>query len=129
MKTITEFSGNILRDAAKVPRKVAEAATAETAASEEGATAAAAATPEEGAPAGGEGAGGGEAGGARGKKPAMVPDADAIGAALSISGDKLARLVDALIVVGNRVETVKRVVVVAPENAPASAKKQGEFCY
>jgi hypothetical protein len=48
---------------------------------------------------------------------------------MSIKGDRLARLMDALEVMRDRADNVRLVRVMSGENPPPGAKKQGEFYY
>ena len=48
---------------------------------------------------------------------------------MKLSGDRLTRLVEALDVVGNRVDNVRLVRVLSGEDPPPNAKKQGDFYY
>ena len=57
------------------------------------------------------------------------PEAEAVGAALQVQGDRLTRLMEALDVVGRRVAQVRLVRVVQGESAPSGAQKRGEFFY
>src|SRR4051812_4231881 len=52
-----------------------------------------------------------------------------LGTELAVSGDKLARLVEALEAVGDKAERVRLVRVFAAEEQPPGAKKIGEFNY
>ncbi|HEX7509553.1 MAG TPA: translation initiation factor 2, partial [Polyangia bacterium] len=57
------------------------------------------------------------------------PEAEAVGAALQVQGDRLSRLMEALDVVGRRVAQVRLVRVIQGETAPAGAQKRGDFFY
>ena len=57
------------------------------------------------------------------------PEAEAVGAAMQVEGDRLARLMEALDVAGRRVGQVRLVRVIQGENAPQGAQKRGEFYY
>ena len=57
------------------------------------------------------------------------PEAEAVGAAMQVQGDRLARLMEALDVVGRRVAQVRLVRVIQGEPAPSGAQKRGEFFY
>src|SRR5579862_3393311 len=52
-----------------------------------------------------------------------------LGAELNVTGDRLARLVEALEAVGDKVERVRLVRVFAAPDEPKGAKKVGEFLY
>jgi translation initiation factor IF-2 len=162
MKTITEFSGVLLQRAAQVPElppeptpppepeavpapeAAVEAEAGEQTAPVEGEGEAAA--PVEGeaaAPVEGEASPGdegetperGRRGSGRPKAQVAPPrrfDVEAIGAAVGLSGDRLAQLVEALKIVGRRVGDVRRVRVVSlaeGERPPENARKEGEVYY
>ena len=57
------------------------------------------------------------------------PEAEAVGALLQVQGDRLARLMEALDVVGNRAAQVRLVRVLQGEDAPSGSQKRGEFYY
>ena len=57
------------------------------------------------------------------------PEAEAVGAALQVQGDRLTRLMEALDVVGRRAAQVRLVRVVQGDPAPVGAQKRGEFLY
>ena len=57
------------------------------------------------------------------------PEAEAVGAELQFQGDRLARLMEALDVVGNRSAQVRLVRVLQGEDAPSGSQKRGEFYY
>jgi hypothetical protein len=158
VKTITEFTGNILRQAAQVGRIEGqeESQAAPPAAQEQPAPESLEAAPEEDAGAL-EGAApepaeappevAGDVAAdtaeppppAEPAEPAEPPppppprfDAEKIAAALNLSGDRLARLVEALTLAEKKLDSVQRVRVVVPaegEAPPAGARKQGDFYY
>lgn len=155
MKTITEFSGSVLRAAAQARAQVAAhrreesfggaptggeavhaGGPAEAAPSVEGAEAAAQASVENipAAPNAGDSPGAASSG--EGAMTPEVPKAlatpaemEAISAAVGVQGDRLMRLVEALHVVGKKVEQVRLVRVYGSGEAPANAKKLGEYQY
>src|SRR4051812_39822765 len=55
--------------------------------------------------------------------------AERLGAEVAVTGDRLARLVDALEAVGDKAERVRLVRVFAAEHEPKGARKIGEFNY
>jgi hypothetical protein len=57
------------------------------------------------------------------------PEAEAVGAATGIQGDRLSRLMEALAVVGKRAAGVRLVRVLSGDKPPANAQKKGEFYY
>src|SRR6185369_8723409 len=61
--------------------------------------------------------------------PGTGPAAEAVGEALQMSGDRLARLMEALSVVGNRVGSVRLVRVLSGDKPPPNAQKRGDFFY
>src|SRR5436190_1687092 len=126
MKTVTEFPGILLRQAADIQRAFKASQPAP-----EPAPAAEAPTDEErAAPESSEG----EAAPAAEAAPAEPaagtgPDAEAVGEGLQVSGDRLARLMEALSVVGNRVGAVRLVRVLSGDKPPPNAQKRGDFYY
>jgi len=158
MKTITEFSGILLRQAAeaqqayraahpqaetappevtteRAPEAQAEAATP-TDETVGDAPPAAEAAADDGAAAVAES--GGESAGDTAAEPAAEapaldlgtgPEAEAVGAAMQILGDRLSRLMEALAVAGRRASGVRLVRVLSGENPPANAQKKGDFYY
>jgi hypothetical protein len=57
------------------------------------------------------------------------PEAEAVGEALQVEGDRLSRLMEALDVVGRRVAQVRLVRVLQGENPPQGAQKRGDYYY
>jgi hypothetical protein len=136
MKTVTEFSASVLASAAKFVKLPEPAGKGRPAAP----------APAEGAPAepppaaAAEGAAPAEAPAAPVEAPAAPAEAPAaaaasvdeagLTAALGIGGDRLARLVDALTVVGPLLGQVLKVRVLSGEETPPpGAKKVGDFYY
>src|SRR5262245_47977923 len=132
MKTITEFSGSVLRAAAQAQRSRPAAPRVS-----EGSVP---------APEGGAGEPPGHDASVEPAAqtdshqegtttPVTAPDAAAsieaatVGAAVGITGDRLARLLDALDVVGGKVDDLRMIRVLAGEDPPATAKKRGEFYF
>src|SRR3982750_2816803 len=106
MKTITEFSGTLLRDAARIRQSHRPP------------------------PARGEVEGG--AAEPRGPPPvdeSAVRASAEIEEKMGIKGDRLARLMEALEVMRGRADNVRLVRVMSGEDPPPSAKKQGDFYY
>jgi len=117
MKTITEFTASMLRAAAQVQRS--RPAAEDTTLPAEPAPAPAAQELDAQAPDAAQPAASATAG----------AYATAVGAAVGITGDRLARLLDALEVVGGRVDDLRMIRVLAGEDPPPSAKKRGEFYF
>ena len=62
--------------------------------------------------------------------PASGPDVDAIAAALNVSGDRLARLMDALAVAGKRMRPGRAwCACIVAQDPPPGAEKRGEFYF
>ncbi len=61
--------------------------------------------------------------------PGTGPIADAVSAALNVTGDRLARLMEALAVVGKRVSQVRLVRVLSGEKPMEGVEKRGDFYY
>jgi len=110
MKTITEFPGTLLRQAIvlRKQRRAAGSPAAPPPAPAEGEA------PEDATPP---------------SAPAANAEAAALGAALGVEGQRLARLMEALAVVGNRIDAVSRVRVFGGEEQPQGGRKQGDFYY
>lgn len=127
MITVTEFSGNLLRTAAKAVPTVKHAAPAPVAAEAPAPDAAAPAETVESAEAAPPPA-----------EPPAAPAADtnlsperikAVCDAMSVDDNRASRLLEALQAVGSRLERVRQVRVVKPEGAPSHGVKVGEFVY
>jgi hypothetical protein len=75
---------------------------------------------------------GGEAASAEPAEPVDLgtgPEAESVGEALQVSGDRLSRLMEALDVVGRRVGQVRLVRVIQGESPPQGAQQRGDFYY
>jgi len=156
MKTITEFSGILLRQAAEAQQAFRaahpQAEEQPAAAAQPAAEAAPAAdvpeepvaeTPPDAGPAAQDAASaaadaGGEPASDPVAEPAVEaaapdlgtgPEAEAVAEAMQIRGDRLSRLMEALAVVGKRAAGVRLVRVLSGENPPANAQKKGDFYY
>ena len=159
MKTITEFSGILLRQAAEAQQAFraahpqAEEQPAEPkAATQPAAEAGPAAdmpeepvveTPAEAGPAAQDDvSAAGDAGSEPASEPAAEPaveaaapdlgtgpEAEAVAEAMHIQGDWLSRLMEALAVVGKRAAGVRLVRVLSGDSPPANAQKKGDFYY
>ena len=57
------------------------------------------------------------------------PEAEAVAAATNVQGERLSRLMEALSVVGKRAAGVRLVRVLSGDKAPANAQKKGDFYY
>jgi translation initiation factor IF-2 len=117
MKTITEFSGSVLVAAARFvkPPQPASPPTEPPAPAADEAAAPEASSAESGAV---------------GVIPAPILDEEGLKAALGISGDRAARLLEALAVVGSRAAQGLKVRVLSGDGTPPpGAKKQGDFYY
>ena len=142
MKTITEFSGFIIQRAAQIrgkqtpskpaapteaPAEARSEAAADARPAAEGEAAAEGQAAEEGeqaAPADAADAAPANA------APALTPEDEALGTEMDVSGDRLARLVEALTVVGEKSADVRLVrVFAAGETEPRGGKKIGGHVY
>jgi len=108
MKTITEFPGTLLRQAIVFRKQQRPAGSPDAPPS------APAEAPQDATPP---------------SAPAANPETAALGAALGVEGQRLARLMEALAVVGDRIDTVNRVRVFGGEEQPQGGRKQGDFYY
>lgn len=110
MKTITEFPATLLRQAIafRKQQRAAEPPAAAPPAPAEGEA------PQDATPT---------------SAPAANPEAAALGAAVGVEGQRLERLMEALAVVGDRVDAVNRVRVFGGEEQPQGGHKQGDFYY
>ena len=145
MKTLTEFSTLTLRKAAEA-RAAAGGAPAPAAASPDSEAAADVAAAEaDGGGDGGEAAAAAEGGEGNGEAaadggepnvaesapatPESDPQVQALASALGVQPDRAARLIEALDIVGNRIDQVRLVRVFQGEKGPHNAISRGEFHY
>lgn len=134
MKTLTEFSPLVLRRAADALAKARAAhPRTEPAAGEAPASAPAPSEPAAEAPA--EAAAGEPAGEAPAEAPAEAapsgpdPVVEAVAADLGVQADRAARLVEALDIIGDRIDQVRLVRVYQGEKGPTNSLARGEFHY